>query len=369
MHIKKNILLALREPRYFIGRCKDRFKNIFRQGPPLKILFLCLTYGCNLKCKMCMVGILPALKKVSFDEELTLDDMKSCIDEVAGYNPCIELIGGGEPLLHKGCVKLLKYIKHKKLSSILQTNGVSLDKYAEEIVEYVNFLQVSIDASSEELHNYIRGANCFKKIWEGIKKIDLLKKGKNRRSPHLIICFTITDYNWDKIEEMANKLQSEDIEILSLSIQNNYFIDEVSAERFKTAFLEQYGGDLEIPDALMLKPSKINVDEIYKTINQLKKKNYKFSIDYPAFSLSQLKQYYNNPSSIPNRIINEYNPRERVFIFPDGDVWSCGKPMGGNIKRDKLGDIIKKDRFSSDKYHNELYMYYVKFCKYFGYIK
>lgn len=61
---------------------------------------------------------------------------------------------GGEPLLHPALLPLLKECKAQNLTTCVVTNASLLDpRFLEEAKPYLDWLTMSIDASSDELHS------------------------------------------------------------------------------------------------------------------------------------------------------------------------------------------------------------------------
>lgn len=87
---------------------------------------------------------------------MTLAERRALGDERAGFRPLIAF-SGGEPLLYKDCVSLVRHIKARRLPCIVLTNGVLLGRHAEGLVESgLDAIAVSLDGP-EAVHDEIRG--------------------------------------------------------------------------------------------------------------------------------------------------------------------------------------------------------------------
>ena len=149
------------------------FKDGFSSYPETISLFL--RTDCNLRRSMCgQWGLLvrhgncpPEVLK----SELTIDELKSIIDEVKFYGPNITFFGG-EPLLYKEWATLVRYIKEAGLRCNIITNGMLLEKHAEEMVSLgVNEIIFSLDGT-REIHDAIRGSEgIFDRAYQGLKAI------------------------------------------------------------------------------------------------------------------------------------------------------------------------------------------------------
>ncbi len=88
-----------------------------------------ITQRCNLSCPYChREGQLPS------KEEMSLDKIKEIINAVKKVGIRKIKITGGEPLLRKDIIEIIRTIKEKNFDDIsLVTNGVLLEKYAKKL--------------------------------------------------------------------------------------------------------------------------------------------------------------------------------------------------------------------------------------------
>ena len=76
------------------------------------------TNKCNLNCVGCWLysPYLKGVDRVNLEEQLDLDIIKDAVDELhKGGVEEIQISGGGEPLIHPDFLKIVKYIKVKKI--------------------------------------------------------------------------------------------------------------------------------------------------------------------------------------------------------------------------------------------------------------
>lgn len=138
--------------------------NTPRKEGPL-ILQIYVTNGCNLHCKQCYMN---AGKKLA--DELTTDEIKKIIDDFSGHTISSITFTGGEPLIRSDIVDLLKHAKSKGHNVALLTNGTLItEQIAENIKPYIHNIQVSLDGSSAEVNDSIRGKGVFDKVVTAIK--------------------------------------------------------------------------------------------------------------------------------------------------------------------------------------------------------
>lgn len=113
-----------------------------------------LTRRCNLRCAHCRAS---AGKGAS--DELTLDEAKRVVDDIASFAHPILILTGGEPLLCPYVWDLITYAKAKGLKPVVGTNGTLVDASvaARLAAAGVSRISVSIDFPAAEAHDAFRG--------------------------------------------------------------------------------------------------------------------------------------------------------------------------------------------------------------------
>jgi MoaA/NifB/PqqE/SkfB family radical SAM enzyme len=119
---------------------------------------------CNLDCSYCWA-------KYSFDkgpDPITLEKMKSLIDELHSMGTYYVGLTGGETLLRKDLKEIIDYVVVEKgMKCSLGTNGLLLEARLDEI-KNVCSINVSLDGN-EEQHIQNRGAQNYDKLMRGIE--------------------------------------------------------------------------------------------------------------------------------------------------------------------------------------------------------
>ena len=126
-----------------------------------------ITSKCNRSCPFCFR---PDRREVSTKEVYKI------IDNLAKYGVRGIGITGGEPLLRKDIVKILKYIWEKDIKICLATNMDLYSKYQEFINKYITTIGIPIEGSTKEIHDSLRGSGNFHNVINAIDKI--YKKSK-----------------------------------------------------------------------------------------------------------------------------------------------------------------------------------------------
>ncbi len=151
-----------------------------------------ITHECNLKCIHCLSASSPdSIGELSFEE------CKDIVDQLAALKVFEINFGGGEPLLKDYFLPLLRYIHEKGIVTCVSTNGTALTDEAVPCFTgrpLVN-VQVSLDGATPEVNDAIRGEGTFRKIISGIE----LLSGKNIP---LSINTVVTSLNYTQLNEL-----------------------------------------------------------------------------------------------------------------------------------------------------------------------
>lgn len=113
-----------------------------------------LTAACDLRCPHCY---LDAGNKA--DGELSTEEAKTLIDSLARMGTEMLIMTGGEPLLRKDLLELIRYATDASIRVVLGTNGVLLDPdKARELREAgLMGVGISVDSTRPEKHDAFRG--------------------------------------------------------------------------------------------------------------------------------------------------------------------------------------------------------------------
>lgn len=198
-----------------------------------------LFYGCNLRCFMCgQWGETGVAKTEEVKNFLPIEKLKFLIDEIAKHKSEI-YIWGGEPTLHPNFVEFISHLKSKKLTCTINTNGVLLEKYAEDIVKNkIDSLDLSL-IGPEDIHNQSVGVpNTFKQVMNGLKKIEEKSLFYNYK-PLIKAIITLNSLNIKEIENLLKEIENNPIIDLSI-IQLGWFttskVGEIYEKRMQKSF-------------------------------------------------------------------------------------------------------------------------------------
>ncbi|MCK4479595.1 MAG: radical SAM protein, partial [Candidatus Lokiarchaeota archaeon] len=134
-----------------------------------------LTLRCNGSCSFCSIHSLP---ESILGTDMTTEQIKYLIDELANLGVLALSFTGGEPTLRKDLPELIYYtgVEHGFVNG-MATNGYLLPKlFKEHKIEGLDFILISLDYPTAELHDKMRGLKTFDRIIESIylaNKLDI----------------------------------------------------------------------------------------------------------------------------------------------------------------------------------------------------
>jgi 12,18-didecarboxysiroheme deacetylase len=161
-----------------------------------------VTRRCNLKCIHCYAHA----KNTSFDNELTTEQGKQLIDDLADFGSPVMLFSGGEPLVRKDLPQLAAYAVEKGMRAVISTNGTLITSETARNLKKIglSYVGISLDGM-EEINDRFRGVSgAFRSALEGIKNSQAagIKVG---------LRFTINKFNVNEIPKIFQLLEEMDI--------------------------------------------------------------------------------------------------------------------------------------------------------------
>ena len=195
--------LVRAEYRRRVGIPRERRQRSERVAPPINIS-INLTRRCNLRCAMCIQHRHDAAgSRLSWydpDRELSVAEWVRLLDQVARFRPTL-YVTGGEPTLHAGFADFIRAAKQRRLFVQVATNGLSLGRHADLLVEYgVEVVTLSLDGTAQT-HDAIRGlSGAFEQTVAGVRALISMRRNRRRPVPVVGVNFTISAAN---LAEMA----------------------------------------------------------------------------------------------------------------------------------------------------------------------
>ena len=145
---------------------KDPMKD--KAGREIDYMRISITDRCNLRCKYCMPGDTETTDMANL---LTYEEIAKVTETAASLGIRHIRLTGGEPLVRRGCVDLVKKIKN--ISGIdtvgMTTNGVLFAEHARALKEAgLDSVNVSLDTLDETEFQRLTGRDELKSVLAGI---------------------------------------------------------------------------------------------------------------------------------------------------------------------------------------------------------
>ncbi len=171
-----------------------------------------LSTDCNMDCPYCFrkaMGVEPSY----MDRDSAVDVIEQCAR--IGVERIL-FSGWGEPTIHPFFRDLVWLAREKGIEVVVNTNGSTLEKLAEDLVEAgVSEVVVSVDFFDEELYRRSRGAS-MKPVLEGLDALLNEKRSRGARRPRVTVHFVVTKMNVDelrKFPEFAKRYSVSKLEV------------------------------------------------------------------------------------------------------------------------------------------------------------
>lgn len=175
------------------------------------------TYACNLRCGMCNLWKRELLYKKEGKKELTTNEMKKIISDFASIGTSGIGFTGGEPVLRKDMLYLIKYTKNKGLVTHMSTNGFLMNEtMVKKILDSgLDAIGFSLDGCNPQTHDKIRGVKgSFDKVISGINNFINLREKENKNIVVIVVC-VISRKNIDEILDLVVLLEKIGVDRIS----------------------------------------------------------------------------------------------------------------------------------------------------------
>jgi AdoMet-dependent heme synthase len=180
-----------------------------------------LTYRCNLACEHCYLdaGGTPLVGTENFADrsELGTEECFSVIDELAAFAPeCVTILTGGEPLLRRDILEIVRRAAGRGLWVVVGTNGVRIsENVAARLAEAgARGLSLSLDALDPERHDRFRNVRgAWQNTVDGAAIL-------NRAGLPFIVQTTAGAHNLGELDAIADFAHDR----LAAKVWNLYFL-------------------------------------------------------------------------------------------------------------------------------------------------
>ena len=139
-----------------------------QSGRCIDYMRVSITDRCNLRCRYCMPE---GIRQLAMPEILTYEEIKMVCTQAVRIGIDKIKITGGEPLVRKGCVDLIRMIK--EIPGIRQvtitTNGVLLEEYLEPLKRAgVDGINISLDTVDKDKYREITGTDACELVQKAV---------------------------------------------------------------------------------------------------------------------------------------------------------------------------------------------------------
>ncbi len=122
---------------------------------------------CNLKCVHCYAQS----KDIEYEDELTTEQGKELIDDLAEFGSPVILFSGGEPTMRKDLPELAEYAKSKGMRAVISTNGTLIDEKMAKVLKKIglSYVGISLDGVRETNDKFRGVPGAFDAAIDGLR--------------------------------------------------------------------------------------------------------------------------------------------------------------------------------------------------------
>lgn len=298
------------------------------------LVFWNITNQCNLSCAHCYINAGPNRRR---EDELSLNETKVFIDDLAEMKIPLLMFSGGEPLVRKDFWKLAVYARSQRLKLALSTNGTLITKrIAKKIKDAeIEYVGISLDGANQETHDAIRGQpGSFNRSVRALRNCAEVGLKCGAR-------ITATRDNYREIPDLLNL-------VIQLNVPRFCLYWLVPSGRGKGLFADK---DLKTYEVTWI------LDMLYMKAKELDPEKAEIlTVDAPQDGIYILKQLeeenspeYNDALKLLEFTGDSCSAGDRIAnVDPSGNVYVCqfaqlAELKVGNIRQQKFSEIWKDD--------------------------
>ena len=287
-----------------------------------------LTYRCNLACEHCYLdaGPKPLVGTENFADrsELGTEECFRVIDDIAAFAPeCLTILTGGEPLLRRDILEIVRRAAERALWVVVGTNGVRItENVAKRLAEAgARGLSLSLDALDPDCHDRFR---MVRGAWQNtVEGAEIL----NRTGLPFIVQTTAGSHNLGELDAIAD-----------------FAHDRLAAKVWNLYFLVPTGRGQFVSD---MTPAQY--DEVLASLYRIQRKYDRRMLVNAKCAPHYIKTVLENASAETEPKIRTYSGgaggcpagTHYMGIRPNGDVTPCPylPVFAGNLRRAALADL------------------------------
>lgn len=161
-----------------------------------------VTRRCNLHCVHCY----SSSQNREFPGELSHEEGRALLEDLASFGVPVVLFSGGEPLMRPDTLSLMEYARELGMRAVLSTNGTMLDdaNVARLAAMGISYVGISLDGVGS-VHDRFRGLKgAFEQSVDGVRRC--IRAGLT-----VGLRFTITRFNADQLDPLFDLAEAEGI--------------------------------------------------------------------------------------------------------------------------------------------------------------
>ena len=289
-----------------------------------------LTSACNLECVHCRASA----AKEPDPNELSTEEAKRFIDDIANFAKPVIILTGGEPLIRDDIYEIAQYGSDRGMRMVLATNGVLITQDVARRLKSrgIQRVSISIDGASAKTHDDFRGmSGAFDGALKGIEALKTVGMSVQVNT-------TITRRNLDempKILDLALELGADALHIFMLVPTGRGEIlrnEEIPPEEYERALNWFYDVQKETPIQL-----KATCAPHYFRIMYQRAKQEGAPIDMEKEGFSAMTRGCLGGTSF-------------CFVSKVGEVYPCGylPALAGNIREQPFEEIWRDSKVFND---------------------
>lgn len=349
MNFRKLIQTGLKNP----SAAPWRVLNLLRRRLPVDYWFLngwsfppdivtiLITKKCNFNCAGCSSSS-PSYTRTFQGQELSSEEIKRFIDEVAWFKPSI-YFNGGETMLRTDLFELIRHAKSKGLVTAFTTNGSLLtEKNIDEILSSgLDFLSTSLDGRPEH-HNAWRGfPTAYERLTSGLERLLKKRNELKRSTPHVRIACIINPEDKDDALFVLDK--AAELGVDEVAFGNYMFYPEEYVEKQKEV-MENFGTGgphlIGLPVKGRKLPFVVDWDGLRDLYQSMKSRARLPLVFVPPYLNYDDFYSFKDPSERSRCL----SPWFIATLLPDGSLTSCQEYVVGNIKEERFADLWNNEK-------------------------
>lgn len=184
----------------------------------LPVLILCPHSRCNCRCVMCDIW------KTDSTLEISAAELERHAEGIARLRVEWVVFSGGEPLMHSDLFRLCQFLQERNIRTTLLSTGLLIERNADQIVDCVDNVIVSLDGPPETHDAIRRVPGAFNLLAAGVAAL-------HQRNPDFAVSARSTVQSGNGMLLRATVATARNLGLKSIS----FLAADVSSEAFNRA--------------------------------------------------------------------------------------------------------------------------------------